>query len=469
MTMSFNTCTALVVFHLLSATSAFTPMPRVHVASYYNTPTPPKPSPPKPLLHAVLLPDEGDIRQLHVVGRRRDALPSFDEIENSISFPLPADNSASGQRQSQQRGLMTIIGITFLFASNSPALHAAFTAETAPPVLLVNAAISTVALLGLVSGGDVLESTTSLPSTLQQDKVNPSARIQAGLELGLWKFLGTTANLAGLSLTTANHGAFLIQLTTLIVPVVQGLMGVPIAKRTQFSVLLALAGVFMFTQDGGCGDAASLYASATSTGDALCVAAAGFYAAYDLRLFQWGKKVAPRQLITGKIATQSVLSLLLLATCGSQETVNYFANESLQLDVILPVILWSGIAVNAVAPFLQVGGQQAVGPTRCQTIYASQPLWAAGMSYAFLGETVGVQGMAGGLAFLAALFLAATSPSSSSEESVSDEMQNYQNADTSEGRQTSPSKTTLSTWLELFHQIPPSRFGGGRGMGLNME
>ena len=42
--------------------------------------------------------------------------------------------------------------------------------------------------------------------------------------------------------------------------------------------------------------------------------------------------------------------------------------------IVIGAIIWSGIAVNAVAPFFQVQGQQIVGPTKCQTIYASQPL-----------------------------------------------------------------------------------------------
>jgi drug/metabolite transporter (DMT)-like permease len=52
---------------------------------------------------------------------------------------------------------------------------------------------------------------------------------------------------------------------------------------------------------------------------------------------------------------------------------------------------------------------QAVGPTRAQTIFASQPLWASIMNYAFLGEMMGLQGVLGGGSFLGALFLAATS------------------------------------------------------------
>lgn len=74
-------------------------------------------------------------------------------------------------------------------------------------------------------------------------------------------------------------------------------------------------------------------------------------------------------------------------------------------------MLWSGVVVNGVAPFLQVGGQQAVGPARAQVIYASGPLWAALIALAALGETVGPQGVLGGAAFLAAVLLAASTPS----------------------------------------------------------
>lgn len=316
------------------------------------------------------------------------------------------DNEESQQEQDDseyQRGLVTIAFITLLFSSNSPVLHAAFSTSTSsspPPVLLLNAAVSVVALVGLLLGGASLESQTSLPSSLEQQQ-EESVTMRAGIELGLWKFLGTTANLYGLAFTTASHGALLIQLTTLIVPVVQGLQGVPIPRRIQLSVGLALAGVVCFTQDPT--------GTPSAMGDALCVVAAIFYATYDLRLFHWGQQVAPRNLITTKIGTQAILSLGLLGMAGSAESLEFMTSSSFETWFrLLPVILWSGVAVNAIAPFLQVGGQQAVGPTRCQTMYASQPLWAALLSYCFLGETIGTQGLVGGSAFLGALFLAAT-------------------------------------------------------------
>ncbi|KAL3905714.1 MAG: hypothetical protein SGILL_009568 [Bacillariaceae sp.] len=248
-----------------------------------------------------------------------------------------------------------------------------------------------------------MESGALRPAELKDVTAEEENRLalQGGCELGLWKFLGTTANLYGLALTTAGHGALLIQLTTLIVPVVQGIQGVPIPQRIQASVALALAGVVCFTQDPT--------GTPSAQGDALCVLAAIFYATYDLRLFAWGKRLAAKRLITSKIGVQALLSILLLGVVSGTEAMDYIAAaDASTWASIAPVVIWSGVMVNAVAPFLQVGGQQAVGPTRCQTIYASQPLWAAMLSFVFLGETIGLQGMLGGSVFCAALFLAAT-------------------------------------------------------------
>ena len=144
-----------------------------------------------------------------------------------------------------------------------------------------------------------------------------------------------------------------------------------------------------------------------------------------------------------------------LAVLGGGPTLQFLAEATPEeLAAVAPLVLWSGVVVNGVAPFLQVhfapfalhlspfalhlsplashlslslslsrltshlhlpslqvGGQQAVGPARAQVIYASGPLWAALLSLVLLGETVGAQGVLGGAAFLAAVLLAATAPS----------------------------------------------------------
>ena len=327
-----------------------------------------------------------------------------------VPTPTPAAAAASAipiEEAEYRTGLATVAFITLLFASNSPALRSAFTSvSVVPPVLLVNAIAGSTAITSLLLGGPLLASMTAPPSTLAPDASDSldEVSLRAGLELGTWKTLGTAANLLGLSLTSAGHGAFLVQLTTLIVPLVQGSQGVAIPKRIWGAVGLALVGLCIFTLDPSGADG-----GASLPGDAACVLAALCYAAYDLRLFVWGRRVAPLTLITTKVAAQACLSLAALALFGRAEATAFLAAASPEdLATLAPLLLWSGVVVNGVAPFLQVGGQQAIGPARAQVVYASGPLWAALLSLVFLGETVGPQGALGGGAFLSAVFLAAS-------------------------------------------------------------
>ena len=112
-------------------------------------------------------------------------------------------------------------------------------------------------------------------------------------------------------------------------------------------------------------------------------------------------------LVPIKVGFQAFLSVILCAVAARSDVVEYIQSGP-DLNVLIPVVLWSGLIVNALATFLQVGGMQSVGPTRAQTIFASQPLWASIANYIFIGEIMGMQGFIGGGAFLGALFLAAT-------------------------------------------------------------
>jgi drug/metabolite transporter (DMT)-like permease len=337
------------------------------------------------------------------------------EDENSFIDGLMTKlQSVSGGDSEYTKGFAIIGFITFLNASTNPLWHAAF-AGNGPPPLLLNAAVSVVALIGLLIGGPLLDKSVGTMKDLAVTAASESEAFNwqylfGGMELGFWKFLGTTSHLYGLSLTTANHGAFLIQLTTLIVPVIQGLQGEKIPRQIQAAVGLALLGVFAFTQDPTGAAEGAVAAQQQSMGDLLCIACAFFYSFYDIQTFKWGKIVPRTQLVTTKIGTQALLSVSLCAGIAWTDCGDYFASNPDLTGTLIPVVLWSGLMVNALATFLQVGGMQAIGPTRAQTIFASQPLWSSMLAYAFLGETIGVQGALGGSAFLFALYLAITAP-----------------------------------------------------------
>ena len=218
---------------------------------------------------------------------------------------------------------------------------------------------------------------------------------------------GTTAHIFGMSLTSANHGAFLLQMTTLIVPVVQGLRGAEkIPMQIRVSIGLALAGIVAFTQDPAT-EADVKDPMQQRIGDGLVLTAAFLYSLYDIQTYYWGRVVPRTELVTIKIGFQAIFSCVLCLALSWKESLEYMARAT-DWDLVIPTILWSGLIVNALATFLQVGGMLAVGPTRAQTIFASQPLWAAVLNFFFLGEIMGAQGFLGGGAFLLALFLAAT-------------------------------------------------------------
>jgi drug/metabolite transporter (DMT)-like permease len=145
-----------------------------------------------------------------------------------------------------------------------------------------------------------------------------------------------------MALTTANHGAFLLQMTTLIVPVMQGLRGEKIPRQIQLAVGLALAGIYAFTQDpAGMKDVVADPAQ-IQLGDAFVLAAAFFYSIYDIQTFYWGKEVPRNELVTIKIGFQAIMSCIVCAVVASGDTVEYLSSSP-DWAVLIPTILWSGL------------------------------------------------------------------------------------------------------------------------------
>ncbi|KAL3935512.1 MAG: hypothetical protein SGBAC_008985 [Bacillariaceae sp.] len=340
------------------------------------------------------------------------------EKESSVTLSTTEDDSVAaevvtedGSDDEYKKGVAIIGFITLLNASLAPVWHTVFSGGNGPPPLFLNAIVSVVALIGLLAGGSLLDSSVESSSALADSSEQKWSKksFRGGMELGLWKGLGTTCHIYGMALTTANHGAFLLQLTTLIVPVIQGLRGEKIPNQIKLAVVLALAGIIAFTQDpsGAASSDVVIDAAQMQMGDSLVLGAAFFYSLYDIQTFYWGREVPRTELVTIKIGFQAFLSITLCAIVARDDVMSYVAAGP-DLSVMIPVVLWSGLIVNALATFLQVGGMQSVGPTRAQTIFASQPLWASILNYVFIGEIMGLQGFVGGGAFLGALFLAAT-------------------------------------------------------------
>lgn len=242
----------------------------------------------------------------------------------------------------------------------------------------------------------------------------------AGIELGIYVFLANIAQVIGLQQTSASRAAFLVQLQTVIVPVMAGVIGkAKIPLNTWVSSLVAVTGVALLSSDKGHGTVSSL------SGDALEVTSAFFFSAYVFRLEKYCNTVAANPLVATKIAVQAVLSIgwALFAQVGSSvvhapsDTPENVATWTLAAVAInAAVVGWTGLVSSALSGWAQTKGQQGVPASEAVVIFATQPLWASAIATVLLGETFGPQGLAGGALIVFATLLASRKNDSKTED-----------------------------------------------------
>jgi drug/metabolite transporter (DMT)-like permease len=291
----------------------------------------------------------------------------------------------------------------------------------------------------------------------EQDTENPASSrpallFQGGAELGTYLFLGNLLQIIALKTVPADRAGFLVQTTTVMVPLVDAaLTGRPVPAKTWLACLLAFAGVVVMNLNGDSGpflDALSLSDvqeafTSFSVGDALILLAAVSYSMHVVRLGGYAKELAPLNLAASKATVEATLSLCLVAlllvgadsfddetsgllayaTEAGHEIATFFATmkESLASDAIpssalLPAVgavFWTGWVTCAYTIYAQSFGQRRVQPVTANLIYTVQPLFTALFAWMLLGETLGPAGVAGGSFIAAAVYMVAMTDGSS--------------------------------------------------------
>lgn len=115
--------------------------------------------------------------------------------------------------------------------------------------------------------------------------------------------------------------------------------------------------------------------------------------------------------IQGQLAFAAAWEMI-LALSGDSTVPAYFqhALDTPVQNIVLTVlgILWIGVATNAGSTWAQIVGQQRVGASKAAIFYASQPIWAAGLSVAAGLDTLSRNEIIGGALIIAGgLLLAA--------------------------------------------------------------
>jgi drug/metabolite transporter (DMT)-like permease len=283
---------------------------------------------------------------------------------------------------------------------------------------------------------------------------------RAGLELGTYLFVGNALQVIGLQTVASDKAAFLLQLTTVFVPLVQCVWARNlwlVTQTTWLACVIALFGVALIGLDGaGPGNHASMDATALlqsmsqwnnfGTGDWYIMLGALFYSFHCLRLETYARTTSAVKLAAAKATTETVWSGLVICICLTAATIvaspssndgalHPHSNPVLDLaqtsgrnlvdyvaqatsssmssssttnqhwpQVVLATV-WTGLVTVAYTIYAQSYGQAQVSATTANLIYSIQPFFTALVAFFLLGETLGAGGFVGGIFIGAAVLL----------------------------------------------------------------
>lgn len=233
--------------------------------------------------------------------------------------------------------------------------------------------------------------------------------LREGLELGAYLFLGSTLQIFGLRDTSASRGAFIVQLSTVLTPLLEGALARQWpARRVLAGCAVAFLGVALLVTEGGAGASSSL------KGDLLIAASAVAYSLHVVRLSVHAPRLAPIQLARAKEVSRlglasGVLAVgLAVSSTQASEAAAFCRAMASGGDAPLhaaAILLWTGVVTTAFTTWGQSFGQAVVSASTASVVYTLQPVWSSVFASWLLGESFGPQACVGAVLILGALVL----------------------------------------------------------------
>mmetsp|Transcript_1412 Transcript_1412/g.4557 ORF Transcript_1412/g.4557 Transcript_1412/m.4557 type:complete len:484 (-) Transcript_1412:102-1553(-) len=209
----------------------------------------------------------------------------------------------------------------------------------------------------------------------------------AALELGTYLFVGYTAQVLGLGITSASRGAVMAEFSVLVVPLWARLSGQKIPKIVWYAATLALFGVALVTEsDGGSG---------FNHGDALCFLSAICFGTHVFRTEQRTATMDNKDLpglISLELALLTVFSgVYELVDLSMHNTEGLMALNPQQVMYHLEHLPWlnlvaMGMGTTALTLFIEINALQNISSTLASLIYTTEPLWGSFFAVVFLKE-----------------------------------------------------------------------------------
>ncbi|OEU07349.1 hypothetical protein FRACYDRAFT_158903, partial [Fragilariopsis cylindrus CCMP1102] len=240
--------------------------------------------------------------------------------------------------------------------------------------------------------------------------------IRGGIELGTYLFIGNSLQVIGLKTVPSDRAAFLLQLTTIFVPILK------ISLKTWIACFVALTGVALIGLDNN-NDGSSSYISSNndnvqllqhvpvfSIEDGYIVLGAISYTFHCIRLETYAKLLSPLQLATAKAVTETIWSGVVVGSIVNNNNNNNGGGGGGEgWYTVGLATLWTGSITVAYTIFAQSFGQAVVPAVTANLIYTTQPFFTAIVAYLLLGERLGTYGYTGGILIgVAVLFVVTT-------------------------------------------------------------
>ena len=311
-----------------------------------------------------------------------------------------------------------LIAVPLAWGTYGPAVKLAYALPHVPPAPVLQALFQSVSFGGLLLAGVLKKGAHGADADDDKEEEVVSfdtATLRAGAELGLWLYIGQALQLQGLQRTDAAVAGFLVQLTTILVPLAESfLLGRHLSPRLWGACSAAAAGLSIISSEALFADSGGgAMGSSILIGDGLVAASALLYTTHVIRLGEYAGSIQPLPLARAKAGAQLCYGLLTILTLSATGSIDdgalgwAGAIAPPEAQTILLVMLWNGLIPSAFTTWAQTYGQAAVSPSAANVLYSFQPVWNAGIAATILHERITTSEIAGGAFIILAAILAA--------------------------------------------------------------
>jgi len=190
----------------------------------------------------------------------------------------------------------------------------------------------------------------------------------------VWLFLGYLLQTVGLWHTTASNSAFITSLYVVFVPLILRRFG----WRVWVATSIAMGGLWLLVKP----------TIAINAGDLLTLGCAVAFAAHIACLERFTREVDAPSLFTWQMVAMAVI--LCPAMVVEAAPVESFAPTAV---LLVGLAITGGLATGAFA--VQMWAQRLIPAQQVALVFASEPVYAAWLSWYFLGESLDLQGWIG--------------------------------------------------------------------------